>query len=317
MYSLVVLFQDESLHALPRLLSCCSSISEHVDLLLLSGAAVNQTELLLPSGIHHYLLLRGGASDDDWDLRRYAAGLRELLHTERYDLILSDSSPNSVVLFSLLTGEMGTCMNEVMRLEREGDHLICEKYLYSMNIRGRFLLEGRPILVNISDVAAADAGSLGELMPARTPDDVLFLPETPPSSYHSAPVHFPEEKSLAKAERVILVGRGIGGKSNCAKATALADRLGWELGSSRPPVQEALVPADRLVGASGVLLHAEKCLVLGASGMAAFSVGIEGCREVLSVNTDRDVSIFSVSDLGLEVDCGELLDALLEQIGGE
>lgn len=309
MRSLLLLLPGEDPRELGRLMCCCTPVTEKPDLLRLCFSPGEGGPLPLPPGIGRFLQMEGEGLGDGWDLSLPAACLLRFLDQEPYDLILASASPDAAGLLALLAGmTRAVCMTEVLALAEENGALVCEKYLYNMNLKGRFLLGDSPVMISVSALASMSPGADTAY---RAPDAVICPPEAREPAAHWEAVHIPEERRLAGAKKVLVLGRGAGGRSAFEKAGQLTDRLGWALGASRPPVQEAAAPQALLVGASGALLQAEKCLVLGVSGMAAFSVGIEGCREVLAVNTDEDAAIFSVSDLGLQADCVSLLDRLL------
>lgn len=309
MRSLLLLLPGEDPRELSRLMRCCAPVTEKPDLLRLCFSSEEDISLPLPAGIDRFLLMRGDGLGNGWDLSLPAECLLRFLDQEPYDLILVSAAPDAVGLLALLAGmTRAVCMTEVLALEEENGALACEKYLYNMNLKGWFLPGDGPVMVSVSALAPMGPGAASA---CRTPDAVIRPPEAREPAAHWEAVQIPEERRLAGAKKVLVLGRGAGGRPAFEKAGQLTERMGWALGASRPPVQEAAAPQELLVGASGALLRAEKCLVLGVSGMAAFSVGIEGCREVLAVNTDEDAAIFSVSDLGLRADCAGLLDRLL------
>jgi electron transfer flavoprotein alpha subunit len=281
------------------------------DLLRLSFDETEGEPLALPEKIRGFYQLSGPGLGDGWDLRQPAAQVLRFLREQVYELVVSGPGADAVCLLSLLAeAAEGSCLTEALTLEEGPEGPEVEKYLYNMNLKGRYRLGRTPAFVS----ASASAGLRGAACAVLRAPELRFCPAEGPCDLSHRPLRRErEESSLAGAEKVLIAGRGVGGRESYRRAAALAGRLGWTMGASRPLVQEAVAPADQLVGASGAVLHAKKCLVLGASGMAAFTVGIENCGDILAVNTDADAAVFSASDLGLQMDCAALTEALLRQ----
>lgn len=122
--------------------------------------------------------------------------------------------------------------------------------------------------------------------------------------------------SLSDASLIIAVGRGAGNRENIARLEALAQRLGGMLGGSRPVICEGKLPADRLLGMSGVRAAPKVCIVFGASGAGAFRVGVEGAGLLIAVNNDRDAPIFGYCDYGVAADSPHFAEALIRELDG-
>ena len=80
---------------------------------------------------------------------------------------------------------------------------------------------------------------------------------------------------LTKAERIVCVGRGIGGAENIPVAEDLADALGAELGASRPVIDSGWLPKVRQVGKSGARCSQSCTWGSGSRGRRSMS---RGCR---------------------------------------
>ena len=186
---------------------------------------------------------------------------------------------------------------------------------YSMNLKVELELPGA------QGVVAMTQGLSGKGDPDASPE-IEYLPGpfvcVPPpwlSQVEDEPRQ--EEGGLRTAKRVVIGGHGMGSRENMECLSRLAELLDGSVGGSRPVIYDGWLPMDRMVGASAAILAPEKCLVFGASGAAAFAVGVEKSRFLAAVNSDPDARIFTLCDLGIVGDCLEVADALARVVTEE
>jgi electron transfer flavoprotein alpha subunit len=122
------------------------------------------------------------------------------------------------------------------------------------------------------------------------------------------------EKSLADAKVIVSVGRGIGSPKNIAKAYALADLIGAQVGVSRPLVDLGWSEYPHQIGQTGCSVAPDLLIACGISGAIQHLAGIGGAKNIIAVNNDPDAPIFSVAQYKVVGDCLEVLDELISQI---
>jgi len=115
---------------------------------------------------------------------------------------------------------------------------------------------------------------------------------------------------LSAAERVVAVGRGVGGPEKIAPVEELAKALGAELGASRPVIDNGWLPRERQIGSSGQTVAPKLYLAVGISGAIQHLVGMKGSGCVVAINKDPSAPIFTVADYGLVGDLHEIVPAL-------
>lgn len=120
--------------------------------------------------------------------------------------------------------------------------------------------------------------------------------------------------SIAQAKRLIVVGRGIGGKKNLPLMEHLADLLGAELGCTRPLVEAGWLDYAHQVGQTGAAVAPELMLSLGVSGAIQHLAGIGGARTVIAVNEDASAPIFGAARYRVVADCVELARELVRRL---
>jgi electron transfer flavoprotein alpha subunit len=130
------------------------------------------------------------------------------------------------------------------------------------------------------------------------------------------PVVPPDEGvDLTKADRIVCVGRGIGGAENVPVAEELAAALDAELGASRPVIDSGWLPKARQVGKSGARVTPKLYLSLGVSGAPEHVEGMQGAELIVAVNTDPAAAIFHVAHYGVVADLFDVADELTSLIG--
>lgn len=124
-----------------------------------------------------------------------------------------------------------------------------------------------------------------------------------------------EGVDLTKADRIVCVGRGIGGAENVAVAEDLAEALGAELAGSRPVIDSGWLPKFRQVGKSGAHVKPKLYLTLGVSGAPEHVEGMQGAELIVAINSDPGAAIFNVAHYGVVGDLFEVADELTSALG--
>lgn len=116
---------------------------------------------------------------------------------------------------------------------------------------------------------------------------------------------------IAKAERVVSAGKGIGPKENMELIKALAVQAGAAIGSSRP-VAETLhyLPLNRYVGMSGQKFNGNLYIACGISGAGQHLKGIKDATTIVAINNNPNAPIFKNCDYGIVGDVLEILPLL-------
>ena len=135
------------------------------------------------------------------------------------------------------------------------------------------------------------------------------------TTFVEAVVPADEGVDLTKAERIVCVGRGIGGADNIELAQELADALGAELAGTRPVIDAGWLPKTRQVGMSGVSVTPKLYLTLGVSGAPEHIAGMQGAELIVAVNKDPRAAIFNVADYGVVADLFDVADELTSVLG--
>jgi electron transfer flavoprotein alpha subunit len=117
---------------------------------------------------------------------------------------------------------------------------------------------------------------------------------------------------ITSQDKLVSIGRGIGGKENIELAEELADKLGAVVSASRPVVDAGWLPRTRQVGKSGLKVKPKLYLMLGISGAPEHLEGMKSAELIIAVNTDKKAPIFNVAHYGATADLFEIAEAMLE-----
>ncbi len=135
------------------------------------------------------------------------------------------------------------------------------------------------------------------------------------TSFLEAVVPDDQGVDLTKAERIVCVGRGIGGADNIPIAEDLAAALDAEIAASRPVIDSGWLPKVRQIGKSGATVTPKLYLSLGVSGAPEHVEGMEGAELIVAVNKDPSAAIFKVAHYGVVGDLFDVAEELTELLG--
>ena len=132
---------------------------------------------------------------------------------------------------------------------------------------------------------------------------------------HDFTVGIPMDTPIARAERVVSAGQGIGDQKNMKLIERLAKAAGAAVGASRP-VAETLkyVPLDRYVGMSGQKFTGNLYIACGISGAVQHLKGIKDASIIVAINKNAGAPIFKNCDYGIVGDVNEILPLLAKAL---
>jgi electron transfer flavoprotein alpha subunit len=192
----------------------------------------------------------------------------------------------------------------------ENNSLVVNSQIYG----GKMIAEVAPegdlaIVACVAGAFAADAG--------RGSTPATSVPS--PVSLEGLRIEFVEaikpaggDVDITAQDKLVSIGRGIGGKENIELAEELAEKLGAVVSASRPVVDAGWLPRTRQVGKSGLKVKPKLYLMLGISGAPEHLEGMKSAELIIAVNTDKKAPIFNVAHYGATADLFEVAEAMLE-----
>lgn len=118
-------------------------------------------------------------------------------------------------------------------------------------------------------------------------------------------------------DSAVLVSGGGGVARAFPKLKALADALHGNVSASRKIVDRGFVSRAMQVGQSGKTVQPKLYVALGIDGAIQHVEGLKNVEHIISVNTNRNAPICSLSDVVVVGDAAEFIDKLVEKIKHE
>lgn len=154
------------------------------------------------------------------------------------------------------------------------------------------------------------AGAFGDAQPSGTDvvEEAEFVAPARPMTLVSSEPLPPAEVDLTAAERVVAAGRGFAAEDELALAREFCQKIGAELGCTRPLTEsETWFPREAYIGVSGLILNPEVYVGIGVSGQMQHMVGVDRAKVSFAINKDKNAPIFQQVDYGL---VGSITDVL-------
>jgi len=123
----------------------------------------------------------------------------------------------------------------------------------------------------------------------------------------------PKTIDLEEADVIVCGGRGVG-REAFEMIYQLADAIKGSVGGTRPIIDWSILPYERQIGQTGVEVFPTLLMTCGISGANEFTVGIEGAKLVIAINTDRKARIFKFADLGIIGNLHEIIPLIIDRV---
>lgn len=118
--------------------------------------------------------------------------------------------------------------------------------------------------------------------------------------------------SLENAKIIASGGRGLKGPKGFGLLNQLAERIGAQVGSTRPCVDAGWTLPDQQIGQTGSITKPDLYLAFGISGAIQHMTGVRA-KTVIAVNNNPNAAIFNYCDYGIVGDAQKILRELLRK----
>ncbi|MCH8091984.1 MAG: electron transfer flavoprotein subunit alpha/FixB family protein [Proteobacteria bacterium] len=289
---------------------------------LADTADVRLAVLVLGHGLDDVVeVLRGKGMDaiwvlDDPALARAGGGVEahaiaEAVRAIDPGLILIGYSLVGMELAPAIAVGLGvTAMTNCVDVGIEDGAVVVTRPFFDGTQHAKIVLEGKGLHLVALQGGATPTVRLGatEVSVRRVAVDVSAIPAR--GEVLEVIEEAPSDVDITKAEIIVAVGRGIGGKEKIAVIEELTQALGGLMACSRPLVDLGWLGRERQVGASGKSVAPKVYLACGISGASQHLSGMSDSRLIVAINKDPNAPIFQVAHYGVVGDLLEIVPAL-------
>ena len=205
-------------------------------------------------------------------------------------------------------------LSEVVALAPGSDGLVWTRPILQGKLQAKARVRGEgPMVVSVQAGAfpAAERGGGAAPIEALAVDDAAVAADREVLGVEDAAA---DVVDLTASERIVAVGRGIGGPDKLGIIQELAAAFGAEIGASRPVIDNGWLPRDRQIGSSGQTVAPKLYVAVGISGAIQHLVGMKGAACTVAINKDPGAPIFNVADYGIVGDLFEIVPALIKAL---
>ncbi len=203
-------------------------------------------------------------------------------------------------------------MCNAVALHPEEGELAVRSQLYGGKLEARARVPLPAIVMAMPGAARAEDGRLSGTPPVET----VAMPSRSEAGVRLVETLEPDTSGidLTQAERIVCVGRAIGGADKFAPVEELARLLDAEIAGSRPVIDAGWLPKARQVGKSGVTVKPRLYFMAGVSGAPEHLEGMGDSELIVAINTDESAPIFARAHYGAVCDMFDVLPKLASRL---
>ncbi len=120
------------------------------------------------------------------------------------------------------------------------------------------------------------------------------------------------QKSLADADIVVSIGKGVADEKGVQMANQLAETIGGTVGGTRDVVELGLLPHSLQIGQTGETVTPKIFISIASSGAIQHVVGMKNSDMIIAINNNEKAPIFDVATYSIVGDAYEIVPMLTE-----
>lgn len=265
----------------------------------------------------HQVLAADHAALSQYNDELYAGLLSELICEHRPEIVLIGATSYGRSLAPRVASRLNTGLTAdctTLCIDRESGLLLQTRPAFGGNLMATIVCpHHRPQMATVRPqvmhALTPDAGRHGQVVPVHY---------QPPQSLRTRVLQVSRaaagSASLADAEVVVAVGRGIGSAANLGLCQELANALGGVLGATRPVVDAGWVDYSQQIGQTGKTVAPRLYIACGISGAVQHVAGMSSAETIVAINKDPDAPIFQLAHIGIVGDVLEVIPELLQAL---
>ena len=243
----------------------------------------------------------------------HAAALQTAIRERRPDLVLLSYGTAGLDIAPPAAHACGLpliCNAVALRLEETA--LAVRAQIYGGKLEASARVPLPAIAMAMPGAARAEEGRLD----GTPPVEAMAMPQGATAGIRRVETLEPEAGGvdLTQAERIVCVGRAIGGTDKIAVVEELAGLLDAEIAGSRPVIDAGWLSKDRQVGKSGTTVKPRLYFMAGVSGAPEHLEGMSDSELIVAINTDESAPIFAKAHYGAVCDMFDVLPKLTARL---
>jgi electron transfer flavoprotein alpha subunit len=246
----------------------------------------------------------------------YAACMVDLIEKYRPEIILAGATALGRTLMPYVAVKVNAGLTAdctLLDIDEQTGTLLQTRPAIGGNIMATITTpDHRPQMATVRPRSTAPA----EKQSGRTGEIVKITPDRIADSrlvYHGfAP--YGTGITIAAADVVVAVGRGIKKKENLSIIYDLAEALNAAVAATRDVVDKGWLTYAQQIGLSGHTVSPRLYIGIGLSGSIQHLAGMQTAEHVVAINKDPEAQIFKVANYGIVGDLFEIVPLMTEAI---
>lgn len=126
--------------------------------------------------------------------------------------------------------------------------------------------------------------------------------------------NIPLENSLANADIIVGIGKGIKKKENISFIENFAKSINASIGTTRACVEAGWFPYEKQIGLTGQTITPKLYIACGISGTIQHMTGILNAKKIIAINKDKNAPVFNYSDIAITEDMFDIIPKITTEI---
>ena len=245
----------------------------------------------------------------------YANLISALINEKKPEILLFGATMFGRSLAPRVAARVGTGLTAdctVLEIDPEGGLLRQTRPAFGGNLMAAIITPNhRPQMATVrsgvmpaKELDAKGTGILINIAPPKQAEGIEILEQIAADS----------GETIAHAEIIISVGRGIGSQKNLAFVYELAELLNAKVGVSRPLVDMGWCEYKYQIGQTGCTVAPKILIAFGISGAIQHLAGIGAAETIIAVNNDPNAPIFSDAHYKCVGNCVDILKEMIAKM---
>jgi electron transfer flavoprotein alpha subunit len=246
-----------------------------------------------------------------YDLLNLTGCIAALQETHTFDSILIPATQTGRMLAPRLSMRLHVgLVADVTAIGHHGDELEMVRPAFGGRIMAGIVNRGRvPVMMSVRQNVFSH--------------EALEVKDTQYSDHHPAEVRPGQIELVGTKEKEpsqdirdseVLISGGGGVHGNFKDLEVLAEELGGQVAASRRVVDSGIASRRIQVGQSGKTVSPRLYIALGIYGSLQHIEGLRNVEHIISVNTNKDAPLSSLSDIVVEGDAVTFIEKLVQKI---